>query len=228
MHDPKISEMPRLEQVIKGIKKEYAKQCPGQRVRLPITPEILLKMRQVWDCNPKDFDSIMMWAACCLCFFGFLRAGEISVPSEAAYDKGEHLNFSDVAIDNLSNPRVLKVKIKASKTDPFRKGVEICVGKTDNKLCPVTAMLAYLARRGQEDGMLFKFEDGKLLTRERFVTRVRAALTAAGIDCKPYSGHSFRIGAATAAGKKGLLPATIKTLGRWEELVGVSKLISQP
>ena len=47
LHDPKISEMPRLEQVIKGIKKEYAKHCPGQGVRLPITPEILLKMNQV-------------------------------------------------------------------------------------------------------------------------------------------------------------------------------------
>ena len=52
------------------------------------------------------------------------------------------------------------MKIKASKTDLFQKGVEICIGKTDNKLCPVTAMLANLARRGQEDGMLFKFEDG--------------------------------------------------------------------
>lgn len=186
--------MPRLEQVLKEVKKEHAKQYPGERVRLPITPEILLKMRQVWGHNPRDYDAIMLSAACCLDFFGFLRVGEISVPSEAAYDKGEHLNFSD--IDNISHPKVLKVKIKASKTGPFRQGVEIFIRKTDNKLCPITAMLTYSARRGQEEGMLFKFEDGKLLTRERFVAGVRA-----GVDCKPYSGHSFRIGVATAAGK---------------------------
>ena len=57
---------------------------------------------------------------------------------------------------------------------------------------------------------MFKFEDGKLLTRERFVTMVRAALTAAMIGCKPCSGHSFCIGAATAAGKNDLTLAMIK------------------
>lgn len=58
---------------------------------------------------------------------------------------------------------------------------------------PSSSVLAYLARRGQEEGMLFKFEDGKLLTQERFIAKVRAALTLAGVDCKPYSGHSFCI-----------------------------------
>ena len=88
--------------------------------------------------------------------------------------------------------------------------------------------------------MFFHLENGKLLTRDRFVASVREALKAAGIDCKSYAGHSFRIGAATAAGKSGLPPATIQTLGRWEssayilyvrmsreELAGVSTLISQ-
>ena len=134
-----------------------------------------------------------------LCYFGFLRDGEITVPSEKAYDAGAHLNFGDIAVDNISNPTMLKVTIKAS-----------------NDLCPVAAVLAYLARRGSKQGLLFQFEDGRLLMRERFVTQVRAALTRAGIDCQPYSGHSFRIGAATAAGQRGLPPATVKTLGRWE------------
>ena len=133
---------------------------------------------------------------------------------------------------------MLKVKIKASKTDPFRQGVDMFIEKTDNKLCPVAAILAYLAKRGNHKGMLFYYEDKKLLSRDRLVTSVREALTTAGVDCKSYSGHSFRIGAATAAGKCGLPPATMQTLGRWEssafllyirtsreELVGVSKLI---
>ena len=236
--DPKIGEMPKLEQVMRGVKREHAKHSPGKRTRLPITPEILLKLRGVWEASSKQHNSIMLWAACCLCYFGFLRAGEITVPAESAYDPGEHLNFSDVAVDSISNPSMLKVKIKASKTDPFRQGVDIFIGKTDNKLCPVAAMLAYLAKRGNHKGMLFHYEDKKLLSRDRFVASVREALAAAGVDCKSYSGHSFRIGAATAAGKCGLPPATIQTLGRWEssayllyirmsreELVGVSKLI---
>jgi hypothetical protein len=200
MHDPKINEMSSLEQVTRGITRKYAQKSPGKRERLPITPEILLKMRSVWEQKSQNFNAIMLWAACCLCFFGFLRAGEITVPSDGAYDRGAHLNVSDVSVDSTSKPTTIKVKIKASKTDPFRQGVDLFIGTTDNELCPVTAMMAYLAKRGQREGMLFHFEDGRLLTRDCFVAQIRQALTAAKINCKPYSGHSFRIGAATTAG----------------------------
>ena len=37
--DPKISEMARLEQVTRGVKRKYAHKSPGKRKRLPITPE---------------------------------------------------------------------------------------------------------------------------------------------------------------------------------------------
>lgn len=32
------------------------------------------------------WDHIMLWAACLLCFFGFLRSGEITVPSNSMFD----------------------------------------------------------------------------------------------------------------------------------------------
>lgn len=204
MRDPKLGEMPKLEQVMKGVKREYAKKSPGKRVRLLVTPDILLKLRGVWEANSKHHNSIMLWAAGSLCYFGFLRAGEITVPAESAYDSGQHLNVSDVMVNSISDPTLIKIKIKASKTDPFRQGLDIFVGKTDNKLCPVAALLAYLAKRGRQKGMLCRFENGRLLTRDRFVTSVREALKAAGVDCRSYSGHSFRIGAATAASKRGL------------------------
>ena len=35
--------------------------------------------------------------------------------------------------------------MKASKTDPFRMGVDIFIGRTDNELCPVSAVLAYMS-----------------------------------------------------------------------------------
>ena len=46
--------------------------------------------------------------------------------------------------------------------------------------------------------------------------RVRAALTSVGVDGAPFSGHSFRSGAATAAASQGINDATIKMLGRWK------------
>ena len=111
----------------------------------------------------------------------------------------------------LMRHQLIKLKIKASKTDHFRKGVDI-LGRTHNHLCPV---LAYIAKRGKEQGLLFRFEDKRLLTKKGFVSRVREALFQAGINEKLYSGYSFSIGAATTASHKGL-SSKIQTLGRCE------------
>ena len=78
--------MPKLEGVIKGIKSHQAKKQPVVRPRLPITPVIMQKMRAVWEKDSRNQDNIMLWAAVCACFFGFMRSGEITVPSESAYD----------------------------------------------------------------------------------------------------------------------------------------------
>ena len=186
------------------------------RERLPITPDILYQMFTVWKSDSQNPDVIMMWAACCTCFFGFLRAGEITLPSQKDYDSGAHLRFGDVKLDAASNPTRAEVSIKSSKTDPFRHGVVIHLGKTDNALCPVVALASYLAIRGSSSGPFFKFKDGSFLTRARFVSEVSKVLSAAGIDSSKYSGHSFRIGAATTAAMRGLDDSLIQTLGRWE------------
>ena len=77
-------------------------------------------------------------------------------------------------------------------------------------------ILPYIAQWGSQPGLLFRFGDGSFLTRERFVREVRQLLTSAGIDPTPYSGHSFRIGAATTAAHAGLDAAFIQILGRWK------------
>ena len=83
-------------------------------------------------------------------------------------------------------------------------------------LCPVAAVLNYMVQRGSAPGPFFRFANGNYLTRERFVTAMRTALAAAGINPSHYAGHSFRIGAATIAAQQGIQDSLIKTLGRWE------------
>ena len=214
--DPHISTMPVLEHVLRGIKKEHSKKSPMSKTRLPMTPNILLKLRAIWEEEAHAFDHIMIWAACCTCYFGFLRSGEICTPSDASYDPATHLSITDIAVNSHTNTSSIAVRIKASKTDPFRQGVTIYLGATDSKLCPVKAILAYIAVRGHHQGPLFLFSDKKVLTRERFVDSVRSALCKAGLNPDLYSGHSFRIGAATVAHEKGLDDSTIMTLGRWK------------
>ena len=217
MGDPFTASWPVLEAAVKGVKAQQARSgLNKEKQRLPITPAILTKLREVWEKKNSDPDHIMLWAACCTCYFGFLRSGEITVPSHAQYDKGAHLSAGDVTVDRANNPSMVRVHIKASKTDPFRKGVFVFVGRTDNRLCPVAAITAYMALRGRMEGPFFKFANGETLSRERLVRRVREALELAGIDARKYSGHSFRIGAATTAASVGLEDSLIKTLGRWE------------
>ena len=140
----------------------------------------------------------------------------MTVPSDTAFDEATHITFNDVAVDRLKEPTMVRARLKTSKTDPFRKGVDVVVGKTGDAIFPVSAVLNYLLARGAGPGPLFHFKDGKPLTKARFVSQAREALQTAGDDGMSYSGHSFRSGAATAAAKAGVEDSTIKTLGRWK------------
>lgn len=119
---------------------------------------------------------IILWAACCTCYFGFLRSGEICVPSASQYDPTAYLSISDVAVDSHDNPSIVALKIKASKTNPFRQGVTIFLGATGSSICPMKAILAYIAVRGHISGPLFWFKDRQPLTREKLVSSLQAAL----------------------------------------------------
>ena len=210
--------MPKLEYVLRGVRKHEVEKGAGQRPRLPITPDILRRIKAQWEPTAHTWDTRMVWAACCLCFFAFLRVSEMAVPDDTSYDPDVHLSFRDIAIDDLKNPSVLQVTIKQSKTDPFRRGVSLYVGRTGMDLCPVSAMLSYLEFRGGKPGPLFLFQNRKPLTRPRFVDAVRDALRKTGLDEEKYCSHSFRIGAATTAASKGMEDCIIKTLGRWESV----------
>ncbi len=214
--DPFLPSWSKLHYVLRGVKRSQGDR--DKRVRLPITPPLLRKMKIIWDDQAEDSDIVMLWAACCLAFFGFLRAGEFTVPDDSSFDPSVHLCWGDLAVDKPVNPAVLSVTLKASKTDPFRKGITLYIGRATSDLCPVSAVLAYLTVRGKKPGPLFVFKDGKPLTRQRLVSAVREALRCAGVEADKYAGHSFRIGAATTAASRGLEDSTIQTLGRWRSL----------
>ena len=156
----------------------------------------------------------MNWAICTLAFFGFFRLGEILLTT-TNFDPERHLEAGDVAIDSRQNPSLLKVHLKCSKTDQLQKGVDIYIGKTGDDICPIAAVLSFLAIRGQEPGPLFVCCDSTPYTKGRFIPKLRSALQAAGLVGPNFAGHSFRIRAATTAAERGIEDSTIKALGRW-------------
>ena len=170
----------------------------------------------------------------------FPQIGELTAPEKEEFDPKQHLTVKDIAIENLANPRTISIRIEQSKTDPFRQGVTIYLGRTDSMLCPVAALLSYLVLRGRGEGPLFKFKDGRALSRPRLVSELRKALAEAGLKPENYAGHSFRIGAATTAAACSIPVEVIKTLGRWKsqayqlyvrlptnQLSGISKKLVQ-
>ena len=90
------------------------------------------------------------------------------------------------------------------------------LGRTGKDLGPVKALLNYLQVRGMEPGPLFHHNDGRVLLKPIFIRWVQQALAKLGYDQKEFTGHSFRVGAATTAAKMGIQDSLIKALGRWE------------
>ena len=112
--DPFWGAMPRLDYIMRGVKKNKAVTGSSSRECLPITPVIMRQLRGVWSLSGESRDTKLIWAACCLCFFGFLRAGELTVPSNNGYDPAVHLNVGDLALDNATQPSLIRVKVKQS------------------------------------------------------------------------------------------------------------------
>ena len=196
-----------LRRVLRGIKRH---QGSNQRKRQPITSDLMRVIHRSLDFS--SHNHTMLWAACCIGFFGFLRAGEFTV--NAPFDPAIHLSVNDIQADSLSNPKSFRILIKCSKTDPFRQGCFVYIGTGGQDLCPVRALVQYLHLRGPAPGPLFRLADGTPLSRQWLACSIRSIFSSAGVPgC--FSGHSFRIGAATSAATRGIPDHLIKTLGRW-------------
>lgn len=202
----------KLELLLRGVKRSKPIK---PNARLPVTPMILRAIYKVLAVDPNDEDNVMFWAACCLGFSAFLRSGEFTVKSAQSFDPDWDMMPSDIAVNSVEEPTRMYVKIKGSKTDQTRQGITLVVGRTGNDLCPLAAMLPYLVIRGNEEGPLFRWKNKRALVRGDLVSKLRQVLRQAGIDCSRYSGHSFRIGAATTAAARGVSDSTIQALGRW-------------
>ena len=125
------------------------------------------------------------------------------------------LMWGDVATDSRDNPSMVRIHLKKSKCDQFGAGADIILGRTGNALCPVAAILNYIAVRGSIPGAFFLNSNNQTVLKPWFVNQIRAILGSLGLPQHDYAGHSFRIGAATTAALAGVEDSVIQTLGRW-------------
>ena len=135
----------------------------------PITSALMKALKNSWESRAPLYNTAVLWAPPCTCYFGFLWSSKATVPSQSAYNPDIHLSIADVSLDSQTNPQVVTIRIKASKTDPFHRGVTIYLGQTSTEVCLVAAILSDIGVWGTTPGPLFKFSDGSPLTRDTLV-----------------------------------------------------------
>lgn len=209
----------RLQCVLRGIQRS---QIPSVRNRLPITFDILKRLvmllrKGVFSPNI----DLTLECMCSLAFYGFLRCGEFTVRSVNIHSVTTFLQIKDVRFSQDHN--MFTLSLESSKTDPFRQGVSIMYFR-NTSLCPVSCMTNYLQLRHstllqryrlQSDSPLFIDAYGQPFSRQSFLAYFSHLISLLSLNPSQYTGHSFRIGAATTAAAVGVEDHLIKTLGRW-------------
>ena len=110
------SSLPVLKRVQTGISRTRLGRQQSSRVRLPITGQVLLRIKAELERSSHP-EGPLLWAVCCTAFFGFFRLGELLLTSRDDFNPGRHFAWGDVAVDNHRNPRVVRCHLKQSKTD---------------------------------------------------------------------------------------------------------------
>ena len=107
-------------------------------VRMPVTIHHLKLFKLLLAISStNNFDSLMIWAAMTLAFFGFLRLGELTSTKRCTLPviaSVLHLGLGQKGL------HFMNVHIKESKTDPLRLRHTITVGATNSKIFPVQAL----------------------------------------------------------------------------------------
>ncbi len=148
--DPReASSLPILKRVQAGIKRAKLLRHEPARLRLPITVNILGKIRSALDTSNHP-QKVLIWAVACAAFFGFFRLGELLPENITSIDPATSLMWGDVAIDNHKDPGMVKVHLKKAKCDQFGKGADIIMGRTRQAVCPVVAFVTFMVQRGPQ------------------------------------------------------------------------------
>ena len=159
-----------------SIKRSYKESGKRPKIRLSITTPILQKLKLHWLAKSSDQDIIMLRAAATLCFYGFFRVGEITVPSLTTFNDKCHLSWGNVTIDSQDSPQLLFIHLKTSKMDQFGKGVYV-ISRTNTSVCAVTAVLTYMASRVT---LFFIYKNSHPLTKSKFNYEIKKSCKKLG------------------------------------------------
>ena len=202
-----IRHMPRLHYLLMGVRRSQGGAFSVPR-RTPLFPQHLVSLRTFLLAHYPPVDARMLWAAFTSAFFGLLRASEYTCPTDSTIVPSTLLLTHFKCAPDFSSA---SLRLPISKADQFGRGVLVDLFPLPSPLCPLSAILHYLAVRRPLGSPLFLFADGTFLTRAHVVDILRSVFPAH----PTLNTHSFRIGGASALAAAGVPDYVIRVMGRW-------------
>lgn len=196
---------------------------PSPRRKLPVTPHILLQMLLVLDVS--DVAQVMLFTACLVAFFGFLRKSNVCAASAAATHVQRSLLRGDVSLDLRQYCLVVKLRFMKNSQFSDETHVVYVAGLPGHPLDPVLWWQRYVALVPAPPSApafcLPASESGQFtpMVHRWFVDQFKGLLSRAGVDPSAYSGHSFRRGAASFSFLVGVSEFMIQHMGAWKSQV---------
>ena len=180
--------------------------------RLPITTSILERLLTALESIvPNYFNKILLQCIFSVAFHGFFRLGELiaKTPSQTPYVvQKQDVNF-------IPDAKV-QITLRHSKTMQIPHPIIIQLTQASKQVCPVRSLQTFLSTHNHTEGPLFQNHAGSPVSYHFVTQHLQKAVSFIGLNPQFYKGHSFRIGAATEAAKRGLSQIEIQKLGRWK------------
>ena len=212
---------PMLSRILAGIKRMSAQ---PSRPKLPITTALLEEMRP--HLNLQHRSDILLWAMMWTATTGLLRISEFATRGDhdtsrllttqqlTLHDQGQRPYSLRNAVYADEETQYAILRLTASKSDPFRAGVDIVLSAATT----LQALLAYGAHLQPDltsTTPLFHQPDRTAASRAWLMKRVDGLLRSTGRDPRQFSSHSFRKGGAVSLQSAGE-DSLIRRLGRWK------------
>jgi len=122
------------------------------------------------------------------------------------------------------------VRLGRSKADQKAQRKPLLIEASDSPACPVklvTSLVKSRRAQGAADGdRLFVGAAGRPLSTSAVTSVIRRMAELHGLDPKTFSGHSLRIGGASAALAGGLTEDQVKAVGGWKSAAVSQYLVS--
>ena len=211
-----VSERYRVDRCLTGL----MRLCPrAAKRKLPITPQLLIRMRQCPLIPWADPRMKVVWAAMLTAFFCFLRKDNFTAAKVDSFNSRKHLTRGDVVV----GANCVQYTLRHSKTNQFGLREHTVVAPAihgcilDAREAVYQAFQVCPGAKKADPAFCLPSVAGSVvpLTHQVFVASLRFCLKAIGVDPNRYSGHSFRRGGATFALNQGVDPLYVKWMGDW-------------